>query len=345
MLENLPRIRKVRRRRASSYDRSGGNKDSVPVPAGTAVALLDFQGPGRITHIWMTLNPGEPHALRNILLRMYWDGESDPSVECPIGDFFGCGHGMTRNFSSVVLAMSPEDGKAFNSFFPMPFHRSARVEVVNQGAEECPELFFYIDYEEGPQPEDVGTFHARWRRENPTDGIDEKGLTNWQFQMEGKNQTGAGNYEILRATGEGHYVGCVLSIFNLRMTTRSNWYGEGDDMIFIDGDETPTLHGTGCEDYFNTAWGPRQTYSGLYHGIVLPGEANWAGPISVYRFHVTDPIQFARSIRVTIEHGHANNRSDDYSSVAYWYQREPHVVPWPMAPVEARIPRALGGDD
>ena len=344
MLENLPRIRNVKRRRASSYDRTGGNVDSVPVPAGESVLLADLEGPGRITHIWMTMDGEEKNLLRKVLLRAWWDGESDPSIEVPIGDFFGCGHGRTVNFDSLVLSMAPQDGKAFNCFFPMPFHESARIEVVNEGASDVPHFFFYIDWEQGPQPEDAACFHAAWRRENPTDGIPDEGLTNWQYQMEGKNPTGEGNYLILDAKGRGHYVGCVLSIFNLRRTHENNWYGEGDDMIFIDGDECPTLHGTGCEDYFNTAWGPRQFHAGLYHGILLPGEANWAGPISLYRFHLADPIQFDRSIRVTIEHGHANRRSDDYSSVAYWYQREPHVRPWPMAPVEERIPRVLGED-
>jgi hypothetical protein len=143
----------------------------------------------------------------------------------------------------------------------------------------------------------------------------------------------------LEATGRGHYVGCVLNIHNLRDTTEWNWYGEGDDMIFIDGEAwPPSLHGTGTEDYFNTAWCPTQTYHAPYHGITLPGGDNWGGQISLYRFHIEDPVPFERSIRVSIEHGHANKRSDDYSSVAYWYQAEPHE-PFDLAPVEQRAPR------
>jgi hypothetical protein len=326
MFEDLPRLRDARRRRASSYDRTGGNRDYITVPPGETVTLADLKGPGRITHIWMTLAGEEEGFLRKVLLRMSWDEESSPSVDVPVGDFFGCGHGLTRNFDSILLSMSPQDGRGFNCFFPMPYRTSARIEVRNGGEKEVPHLFYYIDYEEGDQPEDAAYFHALWRRENPTDGISDEGMTNWEYQMEGENPTGEGNYEILRARGRGHYVGCVLSIYNLRQTEEDNWYGEGDDMIFIDGDEKPTLHGTGTEDYFNTAWGPREAFSGLHHGIVLPGGKNWSGPISLYRFHVADPIHFRKSIRVTIEHGHANRRSDDYSSVAYWYQTEPHQM-------------------
>jgi hypothetical protein len=130
-----------------------------------------------------------------------------------------------------------------------------------------------------------------------------------------------------------------LSIFNARLTREHNWYGEGDDMFFIDDDPAPALHGTGCEDYFNMAFCPTQRHTGPYHGLIIPGGPNWAGPISLYRFHLEDPVHFHRSLVFSIEHGHANRRSDDYSSVAYWYQREPHVRPWPMLGVGARLPQ------
>src|SRR5690606_3907734 len=167
------------------------------------------------------------------------------------------------------------------------------------------------------------------------------------------------------AEGQGHYVGCNLNIHNLRVGEkqawpehlnwpvtvdqlregvpeifeRFNWYGEGDDMIFIDGEPwPPSLHGTGTEDYFNTAWCPAVPYHAPYHGITLPGGENWSGKISLYRFHIEDPICFQKSIRVTIEHGHNNHRSDDVSSTAYWYQLEPHK-PFSLPPVEQRLPR------
>jgi hypothetical protein len=150
--------------------------------------------------------------------------------------------------------------------------------------------------------------------------------------------SGEGNYLILEARGRGHYVGCNLNIHNLRATEEWNWYGEGDDMIYVDGEPRPSLHGTGTEDYFNTAWSPTEAYSAPYHGIVMPGGANWSGKVSLYRFHIEDPVCFRESIRVTIEHGHNNHRSDDISSTAYWYQAEPHE-PFGLLPVEERLPR------
>ena len=350
-LRDLPRLRDSRRRRFSSWDRTGGNDDRVTLRPGETATLADIGGAGSVSHIWVTVAPErmtitpqsrEPDILRRLLLRMYWDGEQHPSVLVPLGDFFGVGHARTVNFASAPLQMSPEDGKGMNCFFHMPFADGARIEVVSELAHESVYLYYYVDYEAYDRLEDgLGRFHAQWRRQNPCPGPGQRPAeTNEEFQLQGSNLSGAGNYVILDAQGRGHYVGCVLSIRNLRATDQWNWYGEGDDMIFIDGDGwPPALHGTGTEDYFNTAWCPSQSYSAPYHGITLPGGANWSGEISLYRFHVEDPITFTRGIRVTIEHGHANKRSDDYSSVAYWYQEEPHT-PFGILPVAERSPHA-----
>jgi len=345
-LRDLPKLRNCKRRRVSSWDRTGGNSDGLPIKKGTTLRIADIKGTGCITHIWMTIACDDEYHLRKILLRMYWDGEKNPSVETPIGDFFGIGHSVYKNFVSLPLAMSPQDGKALNCFFPMPYSNGARIEVANECDSDIRELYFYIDYEEIYElEEDLGRFHAHWRRENPTDGIPYKlegPLSNYDHTFGGKNLTGEGNYVILEAEGKGHYVGCNLNIHNLRKITynsvEGNWYGMGDDMIFIDGDPKPTLNGTGMEDYFNTAWCPRQEYCAPYHGLTMPGGYNWSGKISYYRFHIEDPITFDKSIRVTIEHGHANRRSDDYSSVAYWYQTEPHKKFQTILPVEKRLP-------
>jgi hypothetical protein len=288
-----------------------------------------------------TPNAIEPDFLRRLLFKMYWDGEEEPSVLVPVGDFFGVGHARTTNFVSAPLQMSPENGKSFNCFFHMPFAEGARIEIVSELEHENVLFYYYVDYEEFDTIEEgLGRFHAQWRRENPTDGVGEEGQSNEEFLFGGENVTGKGNYTILEAEGHGHYVGCVLNVHNLRESNLWNWYGEGDDMIFIDGERwPPSLHGTGTEDYFNTAWCPQQQYSAPYHGITLGGEDNWSGHVSLYRFHVEDPVTFERSIRVTIEHGHANKRSDDYSSVAYWYQAEPHC-PFSILPVEQRAARA-----
>lgn len=349
-LRDLPRLRRQRRGRASSWDRSGGNDDRVTMRPGQTALLADLEGPGAITHIWCTValphqeppEAGEQDFLRRLVLRITWDDSEHPSVLVPLGDFFGVGHGRTTNFTSAPLQMSPEDGKGFNCWFAMPFARRARVEVVSELESSPVFLYYYVDYELHERAEeDLGYFHAQWRREDPTDGADERGASNREFLLEGTNLDGEGNYTILEAEGHGHYVGCVLNIHNLRETGQWNWYGEGDDMIFIDGESfPPTLHGTGTEDYFNTAWCPTQAYNAPYHGITLPGGPNWSGQVSMYRFHVEDPVVFQRSIRVTIEHGHANKRSDDVSSVAYWYQTLPHR-PFTLPPVDQRLPRGL----
>lgn len=350
-LRDLPRLRTSRRGRASSWDTSGGNDDRLTLTPGETAELAQVQGAGCINHIWVTVAnesgvrfPGlaEPEMLRKLVLRMYWDGEQDPSVQAPLGDFFGVGHARTTNFVSLPLQMSPEDGKSFNCFFQMPFSDGARVEITSEMESERVFFYYYIDYESFDYLEEgLGRFHAQWQRENPTEGADQGEETNAQFQLTGYNIGGEDNYTILDAEGRGHYVGCVLNVHNLRETNQWNWYGEGDDMIFVDGERwPPTLHGTGTEDYFNTAWCPTQSYSAPYHGITLPGGDNWSGQISLYRFHVEDPIPFQRSLRVTIEHGHANKRSDDISSVAYWYQTEPHK-PFTLPPVGQRMPRPM----
>jgi hypothetical protein len=221
----------------------------------------------------------------------------------------------------------------------MPFASGARIELRNEYAKRV-RVYYYVDYEQYERLSDrYLRFHACWNRENPCAGIDDGAVTNEAYAFAGKNLSGKGNYVILDAKGEGHYVGCHLDIHNLRMTRKWNWYGEGDDMIFIDGDTwPPTLHGTGTEDYFNTAWCPTQDVCTPHHGLIFAGEKNWAGKITLYRYHIEDPVMFRRSIRVTIEHGHDNNRSDDYSSTAYWYQREPHRMFPPLLPPEKRLP-------
>ncbi len=339
-LAGLPLVREATSRRASSWDRTGGNDDRLHIRPGEEAVLLETDRPGCIRHIWVTIACNEPDFLRKIVLQAWWDGEDSPSIRVPIGDFFGIGHAQTRNFVSLPLQMSPEDGKGFNCWFPMPFAKSARITATSECADHEVLFYYYVDYEEvDALPDRIAYFHAQWRRQNPTVGIPDTGLTNEDYEFGGENTTGAGNYVILEASGRGHYVGCNLNIDNLRATDEWNWYGEGDDMIFIDDEAfPPSLHGTGTEDYFNTSWCPTQPYSAPYHGITMPGGPNWSGKMSLYRFHIEDAIRFRRSIRVTIEHGHDNRRSDDVSSTAYWYQKEPHE-PFGLAPVADRLPR------
>src|SRR5699024_9817810 len=243
-------------------DPTGGNRDYLSIHPGEVQEITNIEGPGCITHIWMTMAPltaeMEEYLHRKVIIRMYWDDEETPSVQAPIGDFFGMGHGVTKNYSSAPLQMSPEDGRSMNSFFAMPFNKNARIEIESN-AETDIKFYFYTDYEKYEEEIDSNLrFHAIWNREL-TDGIDDSEVSNEFYTFGGKNTTGKGNYVMLEAEGKGHYVGCNLNIHNLRPTREWNWYGEGDDMIFIDGEEwPPSLHGTGMEDYFNTAWCPTQ---------------------------------------------------------------------------------------
>ena len=355
-LRDLTKFKEVRTRRISSYDKTGGNLDFIRIPRDRKVTLANIKGAGCITHIWFTINCRDNDYLRKILLRMYWDGEKDPSVDTPLGDFFGIGHGVAKSFQSLPLNIvggtgMKGDRAAFNCYWPMPFSKSAKVEVVNECYCMIDNFYYHIDYEEYKQPdEDALMFHAKWRRENPCDGEKLAGENVFEAFIKPKNLSGEGNYVILEAEGKGHYAGCILNVDNLEIGDKAlkfgktpfEWWGEGDDMIFIDGEKwPPSLHGTGTEDYFLHAWG-MQKDSFLYAGTSLyefdPDFKN-RRKCTAYRFHIDDPVRFKKSIKVTIEHGHANTQSNDYSSVAYWYQTEPHR-PWALMPkADERLPR------
>lgn len=365
-LANLARLRDFKSRRISSWDRTGGNMDMELVPPGGSTDFATMEGAGCVKHIWITTRslPPEPHELCRMVLRMYWDGEDSPSVEVPLGDFFGIGFGLRRNFWSLPLQMSPQDGQSFNCWFPMPFSNGARLEIENQG--ERPKLFyFYVDYEEYASLDgDLGRFHAWWNRAPRTAGTaGEHGYTRESYGLGGDRPAGAGmglagpwqqpnltgerNYLILAAKGTGQYVGCNLNVDVFERQV-NDWYGEGDDMIFIDGEPwPPRLHGTGTEDYFGTAFCPTQEFSSPYHGLtVYSGTKDWpwGGKNSMYRFHIEDPIRFEKEIRVTIETGHDNALANDYSSTAYWYQRDRTAALPPLPPVEDRLPRPEPGE-
>jgi hypothetical protein len=325
------RLKDARTGRVSSWDKTGGNRDWISFKPGETKELLLLDGPGVITHVYMT-PAASPAFLRAAVLRMYWDDEASPSVETPLGDFFCNGECSTRLFASHFIVVNHGSGTtAYNAYFPMPFRKRARVTLWNGGKEAVSMFWYHIEYERYGRdlPADTAYFHASWRRENPTrvrsDGPeavppDKRNQTIW----EKSNRTGAENYLILDAEGAGHVVGLFLSCHNLA----GGWWGEGDDMIFIDGETwPPSYHGTGTEEVFGGGACPNREYTGPYTGFVAiqeQGANTWRGQNSMYRWFVHDPIRFQKSIRWTIEHGHANNFENDYSSVAYWYQTEPH---------------------
>src|SRR6266404_5168915 len=293
------------------------NWDNFRVGPGKTHVLLDERGPGVITHIWITfLGPERQDWAKQgsanhgeMLLRMYWDGNARPAVEAPLGDFFANAFGERREVISLPVVV--EDGDSYNCFWPMPFRKSARIEIVNQSEKPISLLYYNIDWiKKTKLPKDTPYFYAQYRQEYPAAG--------------GKD------YVILDTKGRGHYVGTVLAV----RTRSPAWFGEGDEKIYIDAETKPSIWGTGTEDYFLCAWGLKQT-STPYFGV--PYFDQWGivgGHTSAYRWHINDPIVFNKGIKVSFEHfgwvapdenpnyksTSWNEREDDYASVAFWYQ-------------------------
>ena len=330
-------------KRSSSYDRSGGNADYRPLAPSETLTVLDDSGPGAITHLWFTIASDEQFHLKKLVLRMFWDSESSPSVETPIGDFFGLGLGEYFLYQSMPLSVAPD--KALNSFFVMPFQKHARITVSNEGWQKVDALYYNIDYRScaEPLPADTLYFHSQYRQATPNRGWTSEWRDNGDPKVDKKaNLNGEDNYVWMEATGRGQFAGVSMSVFQ----NQDYWWGEGDDMFFVDGEKTPSINGTGSEDYFLGAWDfGTHSFSYPLFGAHIVGEERAGGHSSLYRFHLDSPITFTKSFKATIEHGHANHRSDNFYSVAYWYQTEPHS-PFPALPaVEDRLPRlrATGG--
>ena len=343
MLPNLSLITDARTGRFSSWDESGRNQDRWIIPAGESRVLADISGPGAITHIWMT----QSKHYRECLLKITWDGAQSPSVLVPLGDFFCLGHGIVSSFQSMLFSAScgtPNrigGGCALNSYAHMPFAKHALVELVNESDEDHLQ-YFYVDYERYDTPggagvaRDSGTagyFHAEFRRTNPFGGWGHEVRVNEpEANIVNKEEDAwENNYVILDTRCRGHYLGCNLSVTNFQGT----WWGEGDDMIWVDGYKwPPDLHGTGSEDYLNQAWG-MQDNAFLRNGSSIY-EHNTGGYQTSYVFHLENPVRFQREIKVTVEHGHGNHLANEMSSVAYWYAAEPTACVKPPAVAERK---------
>ena len=340
--------------RISSYDRTGANDDGNwknKIKPQETRTIGEVKGPGIIKHIWITIASFEPYHLKKIVLRIYWDGEKTPSVETPIGDFFGLGLGKYNLYESAYTSIGSQ--RALNAYFPMPFKKSAKITITNEGGIEIDAFYFNIDWEKHKKlDDDVLYFHAQYRQESPTDGwTAEWNLNADEIVNNHENKTGEGNYVILEAEGKGHYLGVTHSI----VQNQGDWWGEGDEMIFIDGASEPQINGTGAEDYYLGAWcyggcginpfgnsKPEFDYDG--YGNPFNGGDNRGAEWTVYRFHNESPITFEKSIKMTIEHGHANHRSDNYFTVAYWYQTEPHAAFPKLPAMEDRLPKLYNLD-
>lgn len=288
---------------------------SVRIKAGSTFTMADIDGPGAIQQIWMT--PAPIDKTRLYIIRMYWDGEEQPSVEVPMGDFFACGWGQYCQINSLAVCVNP--GSAFNCYWTMPFRKKARITLENIDDQDMV-LYYQVNYTLTDVPEDAAYFHAQYRRVKQ---LPEKEV-----------------YTILDGVkGRGHYVGTYLAW----EVHSPGWWGEGEIKFFLDGDkEFPTICGTGTEDYFcgsynfeNRATKLYQTFSTPYSGLaqVLPPDIIYVPGqrFGLYRWHVTDPIRFEQDLKVTIQGlGWKEDRTylplrDDIASVAFWYQAEPHA--------------------
>ena len=345
-LDHLMRLREGRSRRATSTRKlpdgrpdPNSNGDNFRVPPGKTHVLADLKGPGVITHIWMTFLGPEPHPWakagaanhKQMLLRIVWDGRERPGVASPVGDFFAAGFGRRMAVHSVPVQV--ENGASYNCFWPMPFAKSARVEIHNDSDKEVALLYYNVDWvQRDSLPADTPYFHAQYRQEYPV--------------APGKD------YVIFEGAGRGHYVGTVLCV----RSRSPGWFGEGDEKISVDDDASPSIWGTGTEDYFLCAWGLRKC-SYPYFGVpYTDGGHVLGGKTCAYRWHVADPIVFQKRLRVAIEHygwiavdenpknraTSWNEREDDYSSVAFWYQLG---EPKPFATVPPAARRRLPAID
>ncbi|WP_224997866.1 glycoside hydrolase family 172 protein [Cesiribacter sp. SM1] len=292
----------------------------IRIEPGTTFTLAEIDGSGAIQHIWMTPTGN----WRFSILRFYWDGEKEPSVEVPVGDFFGMGWGEYAPLNSLAVTVNP--GSAFNSFWVMPFRKKCRITMENIGAETMT-LFYQIDYTLTEVPADAAYFHAQFRRSNPTEG-------SLHTLIDG-------------IRGKGHYVGTYMAWG----VNNNGWWGEGEIKFYMDGDKKfPTINGTGTEDYFLGSYNfenkkTRQyeeystPYAGLHQVIRPDGLYSSQQRFGMYRWHLVDPIRFDKDLRVTIQdlgwrsdHRYLPQQSD-ISSVVYWYQAEPHA-PFPKLPVK-----------
>ena len=319
-LGDLMKVTPGRARAVTSSDPNpNSNQDRIKyITSGETKVLADIKGPGVIRHIWLTFNEARPNWLESggsarpdeIVIRIYWDDAKEPAVEAPLGDFFGAGFGLRRELKSVPVQV--EGGDGYNCYWPMPFHKRAVITAANENPTKNVRSFYYhIDYTEEPLPEKAAYFCAQYRNEFP-------------------EKTGR-DYLILDAEGEGHYVGTVMSA-----RSRSPfWFGEGDARFYVDGDQKPTIQGTGTEDYFLMAWGLNPSQFPYFGCTYMSEDFEDLGvEYCLYRWHIADPVKFSKSLRFEIEHtgwmsedetdsgkveGHVE-REDDLATVAFWYQ-------------------------
>lgn len=316
------------RRESSSNADLEKNGDAKGIEPGEALVLADVEGPGVVTQFWNTVNAKDPFYPRSLVVRVYYDGAEKPSVEAPLGDFFGVGHGALREFSSEPVTVTAL-GRARSCYWRMPFKKRFKMTVTNDSPDKKVDSFYYyLNWRKlDSLPDDTVYFCAQYRQKFPAK---------------------PGRYTILDTKGRGHYVGTVHSAHQVE----SGWYGEGDDFFFIDGAEAPQLKGTGTEDYFSDAWGFRE-FSQPYNGVSMYEGVLVGDRVTAYRWHIPDPVVFKTGLKLEMEHKGSiydesgpittamlagfEERPDWVSSVAFWYQDPPAQLDG-IAPLAERLP-------
>ena len=315
-------------RESSSSPDIEKNGDARSIAPGETLVLGDMYGPGVVEQFWNTVNAKDPFYPRSLVLRVYYDGAEKPSVEAPLGDFFGVGHGALRSFTSAPVVVSAL-GRARSCYWKLPFRKHFKMTVTNDSkTDKVDSFYYYLNWRKVESlPEDTVYFCAQYRQAHPAT---------------------PGRHVILDTHGAGQYVGTVYSAHQLE----TGWFGEGDDFFFIDGAQQPQMKGTGTEDYFEDAWGFRE-FSNPYNGVTMYEGVVVGDRVSAYRWHIPDPVPFKSALRVEIEHKGSiydesrpittaalagfEERADWVSSVAFWYQNPPAQLE-EIPPLEQRLP-------
>ena len=323
-LSNLAKQKNFHSFRISSTDPLGKNADSRPIAPGQTLTVGDIRANGQIEHIWFTIAAKDPDALRENVLRITWDDAKKPAVECPIGDFFAQGPGKYVEFSSVPVSVG--GSMALNCYWPMPFHKHAVITVTNEGKGQVYALYYNIDYRTFDRYQHhIEYFHTQYRNDFPA--------------------TVGSPITICNTVGRGHYVGTVLTV----LANSDGWWGEGNDLWFIDGSTKPTIEGTGSEDYFCGAWDFGHAFQTPYFGVTYYDDAKFGGEKrgiqnTCYRWHILDPVVFTKSLTFQLEQGSQGGNEDrkpftnDYTTVGFYYLDNPEGDGPALLPYSERVP-------
>src|SRR5579862_4444220 len=314
--------------RASSTSPTGKNDDARPIAPGETLTLADVHGNGRFTHLWMTIAAQSgPDALRELVLRMTWDDASTPAVECPVGDFFAQGPAKYVEFQSAPVSVGGQ--MALNCYWPMPFKKHAVITITNQGAKRVDAYYWNFDYRlDNRSDSNMRYFHTQYRNYFPAP----KGVP----------------LEICQVRGAGHFVGTVVTV----LANSNGWWGEGDDIWYVDGAPKPVIDGTGSEDYFCGAWDFGHTFQTPYFGVTYYDNPEKGGEKrgiqnTVYRWHVQDPVPFTKSLDFQLEHGRGGWDEDrtplrnHYTTLGLYYVDHPEADIPAIPGYKDRVPQLL----